>query len=336
MATDAEVTSAISAQFVAGKNKIINGDFGIWQRGTSFSNVSGYTADRWQFSWGGTSTSNITRQDLPIGSIPGGNESLYFARYTRTTTVGDDYFLQRVEDVRTLLGKTVTFSFWAKANVATTISQVYGATSYGSGGSSGSGFGNFSGIAIGTTWARYSFTGTVESGVGKTIGANSFTELVFKFATAMGNIVVDIWGVQLEVGSTATNFTTATGTTQGELAACQRYYFRNTSISTTSGFMWLGIIANYFSSTRIDGYINFPVRMRTIPSSIDISNIGWIRAWGLGVSTITSATINTTGTSDFGAILQFTTTGAVTTDPHLAYYILSNNSAGYVGLSAEL
>jgi hypothetical protein len=100
--------------------------------------------------------------------------------------------------------------------------------------------------------------------------------------------------------------------------------------------MWLGIIANYFSSTRIDGYINFPVRMRTIPSSIDISNIGWIRAWGLGVSTITSATINTTGTSDFGAILQFTTTGAVTTDPHLAYYILSNNSAGYVGLSAEL
>jgi len=29
MATDAEVTSAISAQFVAGKNKVINGDFKI-------------------------------------------------------------------------------------------------------------------------------------------------------------------------------------------------------------------------------------------------------------------------------------------------------------------
>jgi hypothetical protein len=220
---------------IIGRNKIINGDFGIWQRGTSFSNVSGYSADRWQFSWSGTSTSNITRQDLPIGAIPGGNESSYFARYTRTTTVGDDYFLQRVEDVRTLLGKTVTFSFWAKANVATTISQVYGATVYGSGGSSGSGFGNFSGIAIGTTWSRYSFTATVESGVGKTVGTSSFTELVFKFATSMGNIVVDIWGVQLEIGSQATLFHTATANQQTELAACQRYYEKSYPLLTTPG-----------------------------------------------------------------------------------------------------
>jgi len=276
-----------SEYVAAGKNKIINGDFRIWQRGISFSNVSGYAADRWQFSWGGTSTSNITREDLPIGSIPGGNESLYFARYTRTTTVGDDYLLQRVEDVRTLLGKTVTFSFWAKANVATTISQVYGATSYGSGGSAGSGFGNFSGIAIGTTWDRYSFTGTVESGVGKTIGANSFTELVFKFGTAMGNIVVDIWGVQLEVGSTVTNFTTATGTIQGELAACQRYFqtILNSS-EAVNNFENFGI-GLVWATNRVLYNRIIPVTMRVAPS-ISLSAVGDIAIENSTVGAVTA------------------------------------------------
>ena len=49
IATDAEITSAVSAQSMAGKNLVINGAFDIWQRATSTSHGSGiFVADRWR------------------------------------------------------------------------------------------------------------------------------------------------------------------------------------------------------------------------------------------------------------------------------------------------
>ena len=56
-------TGGAVSPYVAGKNKLINGDFGIWQRGTSAS-ISGYnvygTCDRFNFtSIGGTATASL-------------------------------------------------------------------------------------------------------------------------------------------------------------------------------------------------------------------------------------------------------------------------------------
>lgn len=68
---------SISNAFMGGyKNKIINGNFDIWQRGTSFANANNYTADRWLANgYSGTGGTRATRSDYkrvsPVGNLLG-------------------------------------------------------------------------------------------------------------------------------------------------------------------------------------------------------------------------------------------------------------------------
>jgi hypothetical protein len=210
----------------AGKNKVINGDFGIWQRGTTFTSpASGaYTSDRWLFENNGTGTATITREAFTPGAAPvAGYESSFFLRLA-TTAVGTSTtydITQRIENVTTFANQTVTFSFFAKADSARTVTPIF-AQNFGSGGS-GAVFITGSAITLTTSWARYTQTLTIPSISGKTIGANNFLRVFLRSVPAASS-VIDYWGWQVEAGSVATPFQTATGTIQGELAACMRYY----------------------------------------------------------------------------------------------------------------
>jgi hypothetical protein len=322
-----------SINFVAGKNKIINGDFGVWQRGTSFSNPgdSGYTADRWVVEHDGTgATRTVSQQTFTPGTAPvAGYEGQFFLRYAVTVVGTGNTFQdinQRIEDVRTFAGQTVTFSFWAKSAAASTVSILARQA-----GLSGADTQTTIGTAsVTTSWQRFSYTTTLTSVAGKTIAANSVLQMRFR-PTAATAITLDIWGVQLEAGSVATAFQTATGTIQGELAACQRYYYRSSDSSTNYAPFVSAAISS--SSTQADCYVPLPVTMRTKLASVDFANLSifdYVAASGYAISNVV---INSNSSPTMAVVsITFSTATA-------GRFIIvrgNNSSSAYLGFSAEL
>jgi len=314
----------------AGKNKVINGDFGIWQRGTTFTSpASGaYTSDRWLFENNGTGTATITREAFTPGAAPvAGYESSFFLRLA-TTAVGTSTtydITQRIENVTTFANQTVTFSFFAKADSARTVTPIF-AQNFGSGGS-GAVFITGSAITLTTSWARYTQTLTIPSISGKTIGASNFLRVFLRSVPAASS-VIDYWGWQVEAGSIATPFQTATGTIQGELAACQRYYYR-TNINSGGAVVSIAL-AN--GTTTAFPALNLPTTMRVKPTAIDYANIE-LQLPGFAGYAVSALTISAARTQSDLATLEATSTGLTDLRP---YYLTSSTSGGYVGLSAEL
>jgi hypothetical protein len=255
-------------------NIIINGGFDIWQRGTSFTNpaTTAFVSDRWQnLRTNGSAT--ITRQAFASGelSVEGFGQPENYIRWQQTanSTSGENELVQPIENVTTLAGEQVTLSFWAKANKALNV-VVSANQLFGTGGSAT----NFNSIggssvtrALTTSWQRFTITGTMASVSGKTIGQNSMIRIFFRLPYN-DTYTFDIWGVQLEAGAVATPFKRNAPSIQGELAACQRYYHRFTSVSGDSAVTGIG--SGYLTN---QAYINFtlPVKMRTRVISIDRS-----------------------------------------------------------------
>ena len=316
----------------AGKNAIINGNFANWQRGTSFSSTSSnYTADRWIAYSDATNT--VSRQTFTPGTAPvAGYESQYFLRLDKSAGGAFTSMSQRIEDVRTFAGQTITISFWAKASATITLAGGY-EQNFGSGGSAA--VNSFTiNPTLTTSWARYSYTITLPSIAGKTIGTSSYLEILNGRCLTGSAIILDFWGVQVEYGSKATPFDTATGTIQGELAACQRYYarFGAKSGGTTNTY---AVYGNGITFSTTNGRVNIPlpVEMRTIPSAVD---------WGnLAVNDVTnalivpSALVLDSGTNHALALgVSFTISGG--TASRYVSLINNNNANGFIAASAEL
>jgi hypothetical protein len=325
-----------SAQYAAGKNKIINGDFGINQRAfTSTTTTSTFGFDRWYYNASG-GTATYSTQAFTVGTAPvAGYEGVNFARLA--CTIGNDFcsLIQRIEDVRTLAGQTATLSFWAKGTNPATLGSL-GATleqNFGSGGSSSVVLTQQS-FVLTANWQRYSLTYTVPSISGKTIGTSSSLAVVIGqgTSTSTDSFTMDLWGVQVEEGSTASPFQTATGTIQGELAACQRYYYRVTSDAANKLFG----MGQAYSTTQAYCQIPFPVTMRSVPTALEqngtaadyrLLNASAVASNLSSVLTFNSATVAS------GAVTGTIAAGLIAGN---ATSINSSASGAYLGWSAEL
>lgn len=330
-------------QLAGGKNRVLNSNFSIWQRGTSISLAAstgfslGFLADRWQTSTGANQASTISRQPTnDTTNLPNIQYCMRYQRNSGQTGTLNLLLAQSFESVNSipLAGKTVTLSFYARAGANySAASNVLGVVLSTGTGTDQNITGGYTGAAypinalpatLTTTWQRFTFTANI---------AATATELgvYFQFTpvgTAGTNDYYEITGVQLEASNTATPYAPNGATQQAELAACQRYYFRQSlAAGATSG----SAFGSAKSTTVATMVYSLPVTMRVAPTSGEHANV---RLWdGANVFTVTSAVFSGStdgfGTADFGVASGLT--------QFRPYQIIANASlAGYVAFSAEL
>lgn len=209
-------------------NYIINGAFDFWQRGTSISTSGGliYTTDRWQFNQTVAAAMTISRQNSGLAGFQ------YCARIQRNsgvTAAPGVYFMTSLETANSvsLSGKTVTLSFYARAGANMSNTAIQAAIISGTGTDQSVGVGYtgqqnvaVSNITLTTSWQLFSLSGIVPSNSTE-IGVSVVSGTV---GTAGANDYYEITGVQLEQGSTVTQFRRSAGSLQNELLSCMRYY----------------------------------------------------------------------------------------------------------------
>ena len=278
------------------RNRIINGNFDIWQRGTSFSPVTNFmfTADRWRFVFDGTgATRTISQQSFALGQTDVPNEPTYFLRYNQSVAgTGGTYntLQQLIESVRTLAGHTVTVSFYAKADATRVLNNGFNQF-FGSGGSpSASVFTSLGTVNLSTAWTKYTYTTTLPSISGKTLGTdkNDALDLQFVFPT---NVIqtIDIAQVQVEKGNVATVFELRPYPI--ELQLCQRYFQIMGGVLNEISFLGYNAASGFFG-----GSLTIPIAMRKVPVYSLSGSWGLVNCSTPSVASVGNTTLYLTST----------------------------------------
>lgn len=263
-----------SVALTAGKNILLNGAAQIWQRGTSVTgSTSVFCADRWQ-AYRNTTGSTFSRQATSdTTNLPNIQYCIRAQRNNADTATNGIWVAQSLESVNSIpmAGKSVTLTFYARKGANFSSASNLLTVVLGSGtGTDQNIFAGFTGnvnvvnstATLTTTWQRFTFTGTVPA----TSTQLAFYTVYTPAGTAGAADYYEITGMQLEQGSTATSFQTATGTYPAELAACQRYYYR-----TTTGAGAFRASGMNITTAIADVCIPLQTTMRLAPTAIEVT-----------------------------------------------------------------
>jgi hypothetical protein len=330
------------------KNYLINGGFAIAQRGTSFTSSGGgnnddaYTLDRWYIL---SDTNDVIDVTQDTSTVPTNGQ---FAIALDVETVNKKFGIATIienKDIIGLIGNTVTFSFKAKVSSTSKLDNVKAAivawsgtadtvtsdiiSAWGAEGTNPTLIANATyenspaNLSLTTSYASYSISAAIDT-------ASTTNLILFIWSDVTDTTLGDFLYIaesKLELGSSATAFVYAGQTIQGELAACHRYYQRITAANAYSPFQFVGP-ASSTTQIRVVGKIN---TMRIAPTSLDFNAIAFDDEIGSALSTSTMVLNAPTAES---VELRPTVTGA--TSYRWYKTVANNNSAAYIGFSAEL
>jgi hypothetical protein len=298
--------------------------------------------DRWYILSDGNDVIDVTQAtDVPTGGL----NSIGLDVETVNKKFGVAQIIEQNNCIG-LIGQTVTLSFMAKVSSTTKLDNVKAGvvawsgtadtvtsdiiSAWGAEGTNPTLIANATfentpaNLGVTTSWARYSITAAVDTASTKNIVVFIWSDVT---DTTLGDFLY-ITDVQLEYGSVATRFTSHAGTTTGELAACQRYYYLHVSGTANA----IGSAANFSTTTAI-GVIHYPVTMRTDPTLSATSGTDYYAfARNGGDDLFNSLTIERTGTN----CTAWANTAQISGTAGQGGYAYTNNASASVAFAAEL
>lgn len=331
------------------KNAVINGNFDVWQRGTTLS-VAGAggqrITDRFTGSTGNASGAATFSRQTVSSSDSAIFPSKYFYRHDQTTANGSNGRLgYTIENVHTFAGGYATLSFYAKSNkfIAASTTQLHAVCvqQFGTGGSPSTAI-NVSAsesststipVVFGdltTSWKKYSVTFYFPSVADKTLGTNNDDHIYFEIrmpnSSGTGTYTIDFSQFQFEQGKVATPFEHRSY--GEELRLCQRYYYRFRCANQE----WIYNESNASNGKWHQIYIGHSMRANP---SVDVGNLATggsiVGMTGVTISSITPQSPGDTPGRISSRIVMSGTAGSAYNLHHTDVW--QNN---YIVLSAEI
>lgn len=250
------------------RNRIINGDFGIAQRGENYiAAASGdRLLDRWKLASAGGMTIDVARKAFSPGQneVPGSPQT-YLEWKLAGTAAGYPAIEQRIEGADCLPEGPATLSFFAMASRPVSMTATF-RRHFGTGGSSSDVLVQQT-LSLTTSWSRHAVAVAVASLDGKTLGDDHSLALEFNLQDGEAAVDISLADIQLEPGDIATPFERLSHAEN--LQRCQRYYAKTFLNDTASGSPTMTGALRSTTSGPGDTAIfdwRLPVAMRKAPS----------------------------------------------------------------------